>query len=193
MTPASARHTALLISALLAACAKGPVPAIQSIDRPLSAHPILRLTSDQLPEGHELSGIYSARRLPDGTILVANSSAWEIEVFDSTGHYVRSVGRKGSGPGEFLNALSIVGAPGDSIAVFDSGNARWTIWDSSLKLGRTIGMADATFPHPVWLYKGAVVTQASIGGTPAWVLATLDTLRARGWRLQHRGVAGRDD
>jgi hypothetical protein len=188
----SARPAAHLVATLLIACARSQAPDVQSTNRLISAHPTLHLTSDQLPEGHEFSGIYSARRQADGTILVANSGAWEIEVFDSTGHYVRSVGRKGAGPGEFLNALSIIGAPGDSIAIFDSGNARWTIWDSSLKLGRTIGMT-ATFPHPVWLHKGAVVTQAAIGEAPAWVLSTLDTLRARDAVLEHLIEACLDD
>ncbi len=189
----SSRYNALLIAVTLAACAKGQAPTTESIDRALTPHPNLRLTSDQLPEGHEFSGIYSARRLPDGTILVANSGTWEIEAFDSTGHYLRSVGRKGAGPGEFLNALSITGALGDSIAVFDSGNARWTIWGPTMELGRTIGMADVAFPHPVWLHKGAVVTQAMIGGASGWILSTLDTLRAQDPALEHLIEARLDD
>lgn len=45
--------------------------------------------------------VENAVRLGDGTIVVANAGTQQIRWFDSTGRFVRTVGRKGGGPGEF--------------------------------------------------------------------------------------------
>ena len=50
---------------------------------------------------------------PDGHVVVVDLRAPEaVRVFDSAGALVAKLGREGSGPGEFVNALSIFGRPG---------------------------------------------------------------------------------
>lgn len=70
--------------------------------------------------------IGAASLLPAGELLVAETRAVELRVFDSTGRFVRRLGRKGSGPGEF-QAMSWVGVdPAGVASVFDASTRRLT-------------------------------------------------------------------
>jgi hypothetical protein len=59
----------------------------------------------------------------DLNIYVADVLAHQIQVFDSMGGHVRTVGRRGAGPAEFASPYSL-GWLGDTLAVLDVGNAR---------------------------------------------------------------------
>src|SRR5687768_11995460 len=48
-----------------------------------------------------LSRVYAAARLPNGHIVIGNSSSSELRFFTSEGRFVKSAGRRGGGPGEF--------------------------------------------------------------------------------------------
>jgi hypothetical protein len=58
-------------------------------------------------------------------------------VYDAAGDFVRSLGRKGGGPGEYQFPQHILFA-GDSAAIFDYANARVTIVDGSLTPRRSV-------------------------------------------------------
>jgi hypothetical protein len=45
-----------------------------------------------------------------GWVFVLDYSTQDVRVFDSPGAFLKTVGRMGSGPGEFRNANGIVGA-----------------------------------------------------------------------------------
>jgi hypothetical protein len=47
-----------------------------------------------------------------------------VSVFDSTGRFLRSIGRNGRGPGEIGDVFRIVVLPGDTLLIADSGNGR---------------------------------------------------------------------
>jgi hypothetical protein len=49
-----------------------------------------------------------------------------VHVFDSSGHYVRSIGRRGTGPGEFVSTRGILRI-GDNLHVFDQRLLRRTV------------------------------------------------------------------
>jgi hypothetical protein len=60
----------------------------------------------------------------EGNVYVADASAPEVRVFDEQGKFVKRIGRRGSGPGEFVSLQSI-GWLGDTLVVMDaSGNGR---------------------------------------------------------------------
>ncbi|UCG87474.1 MAG: hypothetical protein JSW71_02705 [Gemmatimonadota bacterium] len=83
------------------------------------------LTSVGAAEGdpaHELYRVMDATRLSDGTVAVGNSSSGEIRFFRQDGTFVRSVGSKGGGPGEFrgANALrALRSVAGDTLITWD--------------------------------------------------------------------------
>lgn len=60
----------------------------------------------------------------EGRIFLPDQRALQIHVFDSQGDYVTSIGREGSGPGEFLSLLKIYIDQSDKIIAFDVRQAR---------------------------------------------------------------------
>lgn len=59
-----------------------------------------------------------------------------IQVFGSDGVFIRSIGRTGSGPGEYRFIRSFLVGPGDSIHIFDPTNARYTVLDPEFRIMR---------------------------------------------------------
>jgi len=68
--------------------------------------PLVVIESDA-PGRAPLGRIVGARRLPTGQILVADASAVELRLFDARGRFVRVVTRRGRGPGELTNIVSL--------------------------------------------------------------------------------------
>ena len=82
--------------------------------------------------GPELFGQLRSIDVDDaGRIYVLEAHAQEVRVFDRDGRHVRSIGRKGGGPGEFAEpALAEIGPHGD-LWVVDPDNNRVSVFDSS--------------------------------------------------------------
>lgn len=56
-------------------------------------------------------------RMTNGDLVVANAGLSELDVFDSTGRFLRSIGRAGRGPGEFNRMLEMLRCGGDTLVV----------------------------------------------------------------------------
>ena len=82
----------------------------------LSAQPILRIGSESDTTMQFLR--VSARRMPAGEIAVMNSATAELRIFSPRGAFVRSLSRRGQGPGEFENPSSVYRA-GDTLYVVE--------------------------------------------------------------------------
>lgn len=54
-----------------------------------------------------------------GTLYVVDRGNHRVQVFDSTGTFIRSIGHEGNGPGEFRNPVSIWTRDDGTISVFD--------------------------------------------------------------------------
>ena len=63
-----------------------------------------------------------------GQVYVGDWFAARVAVFDSTGTLVRTVGRKGLGPGEFRSIRGVQVLPGDSLLVHDPSAARVSVF-----------------------------------------------------------------
>jgi hypothetical protein len=85
----------------------------------LSAQPVVDIGAGQ-DSLDELATVMGATRLSDGSIAIANMGTNTIKLFDARGRYVRSIGRRGQGPGEFRQVMGIARMPGDTIAAIDS-------------------------------------------------------------------------
>ena len=66
----------------------------------------------------------------DGSVYVVDPSYRQISVFDSTGALTRRIGRRGSGPGEYMMPYSLAWL-GDSLALLDPGVPRVMLVDKS--------------------------------------------------------------
>lgn len=114
----------------------------------LDAEPILSIgVADGGPE-YELANVTGALRLDDGTVVVASAISGEIRFYDAAGVHLRSVGRRGGGPGEYRNASIVSRYGADSLLVWDTMLRRGTLLGREGTLGRT-------FPAPD--VKGSVV------------------------------------
>ena len=66
-------------------------------------------------------------RFDDGRILIVDRAAADLAVFDSAGHFIQTVGRQGTGPGEFQAPLWVGRCGGDSMFVYDRTLGRITV------------------------------------------------------------------
>jgi hypothetical protein len=73
-----------------------------------------------------------------GRIFVLDSQAREVRVFDPDGRHLRTMGREGEGPGEFLAPVGLSIHPSDGrLWVVDGRNARYTLFDPEGAFGTT--------------------------------------------------------
>lgn len=87
--------------------------------------PVLEVgVADSLP-GHALHNVVGALWLGH-SLIIANSGSSEIRVFDRSGQLQRSLGRTGSGPGEFLALMRIWESGGDTLFTYDVRLSRIT-------------------------------------------------------------------
>jgi len=78
-------------------------------------------------EAETFSWIVAVRQQASGRILVATFDPIEIRVFERDGRLVATFGRKGQGPGEYLDISDLVVLPRDSLVVLDRMQRRISI------------------------------------------------------------------
>ncbi|MDW7761740.1 MAG: 6-bladed beta-propeller [Acidobacteriota bacterium] len=99
----------------------GDVTVVKNPKEPLYITPILELREELSLGGPDAEGDYAFVQIRgvavdnDGTIYVLDRRDAHIRVFDASGQYVRTIGRKGQGPGELDGplSLSIIRAKGE--------------------------------------------------------------------------------
>ncbi|HEY7771266.1 hypothetical protein [Longimicrobium sp.] len=90
----------------------------------LEAEPVISIGEvDGAPE-YMLHDVRGALRLPDGGVVVANSGSNELRWYDAAGRHVRSAGRDGGGPGEFLSLAGLAAGPGGRVHAWDATSLR---------------------------------------------------------------------
>jgi len=85
----------------------------------------------------------------------------QILVFSQTGRFVQRLGRNGRGPGEFNRIALVIVGPGDSLYVFDPGNARLTVLSPTYAVARTAAINGQYF-GAVQLPNGRFVANAHL-------------------------------
>ena len=117
----------------------------------LSSEPILTIGELDGPEEYLLFQVSGARQLSNGNIVIANAGTGELRFYDPNGRHVRSIGGEGDGPGEFRSMGEPWPLGSDSIAIWDSRNARLTVFDIDGEFGRSFRLdpiTDALRPSP---------------------------------------------
>ena len=117
----------------------------------LSTVPVLSIGVIEGPEALMFSNVKSAAWNADGNLVIADFGSGQIRTFSSEGELMRTVGRQGEGPGEFL-ALSGAwpGVDGDVVAM-DERLRRITEFGPSgevVRVSRLEGVADAGMLRP---------------------------------------------
>lgn len=114
-----------------------------------------------MDEGPEMFGAVTSVAVDaSGRIYVLDGQAQEIRVFDRDGAYVRTIGRKGGGPGEFKSAVAVLMRPGGTdFWVVDYGNARYTRFDTA---GRQLETMRRPFAYTSYPWRGALDTAGHV-------------------------------
>lgn len=106
--------------------------------------PVLQIgVADGAPE-YQLSDVRGAVRLAGGAVVVANGHSRELRFYDAQGRHLRSAGGAGGGPGEFQTLDAVVAYRRDSLAVWDSGPRRLSIFGSDGGFGRAATVSGLT-------------------------------------------------
>lgn len=78
----------------------------------------------------EFGSIRSVLLSADGILYVVDPSQRSLSAFDSSGRFIRLLGREGSGPGEYREPYSVAWI-GNSLALLDPFNGRLGLFDST--------------------------------------------------------------
>ncbi len=93
---------------------------------------------------YQLYRAFSASKLLDGRIVVANNGTHELRFYDSSGAFLASVGREGEGPGEFRGLQFLHAYAGDSLLTYDFRNRRFSIFTLDGRFVRSFTPAPLT-------------------------------------------------
>ena len=112
---------------LLAASLTASLTATLAAQSPRSAP--LRPPNATHPE--EFTSILSARELRDGRVLITDPGEKGLVVADFRTGKVETIGRKGSGPGEYAGVAPLYALGGDSTLMAVSFSRRWLVLDGA--------------------------------------------------------------
>lgn len=100
---------------------------------------------------------------PEGSVFLLDGRAKQVHVTDSTGRFLRSIGRPGQGPGELERPASIH-LSGDLLTVVDPGNGRLQAFklDGEPASSRTIP-ACASGPAPPAVGPDGILVRPTLG------------------------------
>jgi hypothetical protein len=90
----------------------------------LSPEPVVQIGAVDGDDAYLFARVRGGVRLSDGRIAVLDDRAAEVRIFDADGRHVRTLGRKGEGPGEFDTASFLGRLPGDTLVVVDTPRRR---------------------------------------------------------------------
>jgi hypothetical protein len=106
--------------------ARGPVHAgVAQLTREVA------IGSDDAGDNYILGAIADMVVGKDGAIFVWDRSVPVIRKYDADGKFVRTIGRQGSGPGEYRNGSALAVARNGNLMMWDPGNARVNLYDPS--------------------------------------------------------------
>jgi hypothetical protein len=104
-----------------------------------------------------------------GNIYVLASKECRIQIYNPKGEYIRTIGRKGQGPGELEMATNIVVDDADNVYVFDMGKSAFLEFDPQGRFVRNLSTKGklAGFSERVVIDKSGnfIVGADPIGGT----------------------------
>ncbi|HEU4800320.1 MAG TPA: 6-bladed beta-propeller [Gemmatimonadales bacterium] len=128
MTPIrTLSHVSTFASVMLAACtsegqrASGPAEVVAELEL------VLGEAGDSVIFGDARDVAVDAA----GRIYVTDGQAASVRVFDSTGQFVRALGRLGDGPGEFDVPQGVEFGPNGNAYAYDGDGARINVFDTS--------------------------------------------------------------
>jgi hypothetical protein len=118
---------------------------------PTALEPRLRLGVAEGPQELIFGQVAGAVAHRDGRIYVLDRQANELRIFSPEGVHLRTVGRQGSGPGEYIRANGLQWADADVLMVVDQEGGRYTFLDPE---GELLGSARRELGFWGWVFSG---------------------------------------
>lgn len=135
------RYLSLTLVAMFAACSG---PSDSTNDSAAAWHvdsiPLLTLGIDESDSLLSFGHVAGATRLESGEVIVADRPSFSILTYAPDGSWLRSFGRKGSGPGE-IRYLASMSRCGDSLYINDIGKRAHLVYSIGGDFGRAISFA----------------------------------------------------
>ena len=131
---------------------------------------LLTLSAEQTGDTGAFAFVGPVVWLSDGRIVVSDAASYRLLVFDSTGRYLRALGRRGDGPGEIRQTTSLTVMRGDSVATFDRQLRRLSVWHPDAGYVRSV-VIDASgsfdsWPQDAWPWRDGLLVVMQLAGTP---------------------------
>lgn len=141
------RTLLMLISIVAASCTKDAASSADVPEWKVDSVPLVEIATDDTLE--TIGNVTGVARLRDGRVAVADQSNSVIKIYDSTGTFLRNVGRAGSGPGEF-EMLGDMRQCGDSLYAHDYAKDDFALVTADGVFGRRVKIVppDSTFVSP---------------------------------------------
>lgn len=173
---------ALALGLTLVACEGAPTEA-DSAEVPvmaLSEAPTLQVGVLEGDENYTFQDLASVIRLASGNIVAADAGASEFLQYTPSGAFIRRMGGRGEGPGEFRNMIRLYPLGGDSLMALDGWVGRLSVFDTAGTFSHQLAMedlaSDTLFRMDVWLYGRFWVDGALDEGLRRSVRVALDRL-----------------
>ena len=97
--------------------------------------------------------------LDGGGFAILDSQVQELRVFGADGAHIATLGRKGQGPGEFVDANGLMLGPNGRLWVPDARNGRMSVFDPEDGFIESFPFADGYYG---WVWNGAMVDGSRI-------------------------------
>jgi hypothetical protein len=137
---------------------KEGIITVKNPREPMYSDPVLELTEDMIIRGNEeleeqmFQSINTLDVDEQGNFFILDEQAGNIKVFDVKGIFVKTIGRKGQGPGEFGMPISLFLSKQGHIIVNDMGQRKIQYFDMDGNYLKEFSIADK------FLFFGPVVT-----------------------------------
>ena len=110
-----------------------------------------------------------------GQFIALAGSGVQVAVYDASGRFLLSFGKRGGGPGEFQTLTDVRVGPGDSVIVADGRN-NVQVFGPTFEYARTIRIPDpGSLSQALFLPSGAIIKQTS--ASRLWVMDLNGTVR----------------
>jgi hypothetical protein len=98
--------------------------------RQLRLEPEVRIGTADGDAAYLLGHVSAIVEGPAGGIYIWDDRLSELRLYDSAGVFVRTLGRKGQGPGEYVDAAGIASTPRGGVALWDPQTGRFTVFEA---------------------------------------------------------------
>ncbi len=133
---------------------------------------------------YELGRVRNVAIGQNGRIIVADDAASALRMYDANGKFVRLIGGRGEGPGEYRSLGGVRTLPDGRIALWDNRLRRLTTWTATGNYINSVTLTDAGGLFAADLFhidhEGVAYVQAMVGRTGVrgewrmgWVRASL--------------------